>query len=225
MYQRISSIRGVLNTQIVQCRRHFQTQGPYNMASQLNSENISRIAQKEKEITGSDQPVRGGPTAQAQKHSGQPIDTEALRDITKGETKITGEDGPVRRGPTAEAQSIVGQVSILFLPFKGGLDMGKRSINWRQERQGTTSTNGQSHSGNLDPSTISRINEAESDITGTRQPLAGGPTAQAQRHANESLNSQNLHDITAGEKTITGGERLKGGPTATAQSELGKSRT
>ena len=89
------------------------------MASQLNSENISRITEKEKEITGSDQPVKGGPTAQAQKHAGQPIDSDSLRDITKGEKKITGEDGPVKGGPTSEAQSIVGQVSPFLLSFVG----------------------------------------------------------------------------------------------------------
>ena len=99
-----------------------------------------------------------------------------------------------------------------------------RKINKIQERQGSSRTNDQSHTGKLDSSTISSINEAESEITGTREPVAGGPTAQAQRHANEPLNSQNLHDITTGEKKITGGERVKGGPTATAQSELGKSR-
>jgi hypothetical protein len=40
------------------------------MAANLNSENISKITQKEKEITGHDGPVRGGPTAQAQRHAG-----------------------------------------------------------------------------------------------------------------------------------------------------------
>ena len=76
----------------------------------------------------------------------------------------------------------------------------------------------------LDSATISSITEAEKKITGSDEPVKGGPTAQAQRHANEPINSQNLHDITEGEKKITGGQRVKGGPTATAQSELGKSR-
>ena len=79
-------------------------------------------------------------------------------------------------------------------------------------------------SGKLDSSTISKITAAEKDITGSDQPVRGGPTAQAQKHANEPINSENLHDITEGEKKITGGERTKGGPTAAAQSELGKSR-
>lgn len=35
---------------------------------------------------------------------------------------------------------------------------------------------------------------------------------------------KNLHDITEGEKKMTGGERVPGGPTSTAQSELSKSR-
>lgn len=56
-------------------------------------------------------------------------------------------------------------------------------------------------------------------------PVEGGPTAQAQRHAGEPIGSGNLHDITEGEKKITGETgAIKGGPTAAAQSELGKSR-
>lgn len=56
----------------------------------LNSENISKITEAEKQITGSDQPVKGGPTAQAQSHVGETINSETLSDITKGEKKITG---------------------------------------------------------------------------------------------------------------------------------------
>ena len=81
------------------------------------------------------------------------------------------------------------------------------------------------HSGKLDSATISAINEAEAELTGNKQPMAGGPTSQAQSHAGEEINSQNLHDITEGEKKVTGGERVAGGPTATAQSELSKSRS
>lgn len=54
--------------------------------------------------------------------------------------------------------------------------------------------------------------------------MPGGPTAQAQKHVGEKISSENLSDITAGEKAITGGERIKGGPTSTAQSELSKSQ-
>lgn len=53
--------------------------------------------------------------------------------------------------------------------------------------------------------------------------MKGGPSAQAQKHANQPITSEALHDITEGEKKITGGERVKGGPTSAAQSELGKS--
>ena len=49
-------------------------------------------------------------------------------------------------------------------------------------------------------------------------------TAQAQSHAGEPINSQSLHDITEGEKKITGGDRIKGGPTSAAQSILGQAR-
>lgn len=64
----------------------------YNMAQNpiLDSENISKITEAEKKITNSDQPVRSGPTAQAQSHAGEPIDSQTLSDITKGEKKITG---------------------------------------------------------------------------------------------------------------------------------------
>lgn len=61
-------------------------------------------------------------------------------------------------------------------------------------------------------------------MTGEHQPTKGGPTAQAQKHAGEPITSEALHDITEGEKKVSGGDRVKGGPTSTAQSELGKSR-
>lgn len=82
----------------------------------------------------------------------------------------------------------------------------------------------ETHSGKLDSETISRITHAESQLTGQAEPIAGGPTAQAQKHAGEPINSQTLHDITEGEKKVAG-DRVKGGPTATAQSELSKSRS
>jgi hypothetical protein len=76
----------------------------------------------------------------------------------------------------------------------------------------------------LDRETISKITEKEKKITGQDDPVRGGPTAQAQKHTGEPITGQALHDITEGEKKITGGERVKGGPTSTAQSELAKSR-
>jgi hypothetical protein len=81
----------------------------------------------------------------------------------------------------------------------------------------------QDHSGKLDSSTISAITAAERELTGKAQPVKGGPTAQAQKHAGESITSEALSDITAGEKKVAG-DRVQGGPTATAQSELAKSR-
>jgi hypothetical protein len=77
----------------------------------------------------------------------------------------------------------------------------------------------------LDSSTISKIIDAEKKITGNEKPAPDGPTARAQRHAGEPITSQALHDITEGEKKVSGGERVKGGPTSTAQSELAKSRS
>jgi hypothetical protein len=77
----------------------------------------------------------------------------------------------------------------------------------------------------LDSSTISKITDAEKNMTGDDQPAPGGPTARAQQHAGEPITSQALHDITEGEKEVSGGERVRGGPTSVAQSEFGKSRS
>lgn len=71
--------------------------------------------------------------------------------------------------------------------------------------------------------TVSSVTNAEKGITGQEDPVEGGPTAQAQKHTGEPINSQVLHDITEGEKKITDNAPVKGGPTAAAQSELGKS--
>lgn len=75
------------------------------MAATLNSETISKITEKEKEITGRDGPVKGGPTAKAQSHVGQQIDSQTIRAINDGEQKITGGE-TLKAGPTAEAQSM-----------------------------------------------------------------------------------------------------------------------
>jgi hypothetical protein len=76
----------------------------------------------------------------------------------------------------------------------------------------------------LDSETISTITDAEKKITGNEGSARDGPTAQAQRHANERIGSEALGDITAGEKRVTG-DKVKGGPTSTAQSALAKSRS
>lgn len=80
------------------------------MASHLNSSTISNLTEKEKELTGSDRPVKGGPTAQAQKHAGEKVTGSAVSDITQGERKITGQDAPLQGGPAATAQSHLAQV-------------------------------------------------------------------------------------------------------------------
>ncbi|EXJ62179.1 hypothetical protein A1O7_02612 [Cladophialophora yegresii CBS 114405] len=169
----------------------------------LNSENISKITEAEKKITNSDEVVKGGPTAQAQSHAGEPINSQTLHDITEGEKKTTGGER-IKGGPTSTAQSILAR-----------------------ERNGTSSnTDNTPATGTLDSSTISKITDAEKGLSGSANPIAGGPTAQAQKHANEPINHDTLHDITEGEKKVTGGARpVAGGPTATAQSELNKSRS
>jgi hypothetical protein len=77
----------------------------------------------------------------------------------------------------------------------------------------------------MDSNVISKITQAEKKMTGQDEPAQGGPTAQAQSHANQPITSDVLHDITEGEKKVGGNERpMRGGPTATAQSELSKGR-
>jgi hypothetical protein len=73
-------------------------------SGRLDTETMRKITEKEKEITGQDGPTRGGPTAKAQQHAGEPITSQALHDITEGEKKITGGER-VKGGPTSAAQS------------------------------------------------------------------------------------------------------------------------
>lgn len=82
-------------------------------SNKLNSETISNITGLEKEVTGKDQPVKGGPTAQAQKHAGETANSSAVSDITRGEQKITGAEGPLKGGPAAMAQSMATSVGFL----------------------------------------------------------------------------------------------------------------
>ncbi|RYP63507.1 hypothetical protein DL770_009373 [Monosporascus sp. CRB-9-2] len=161
----------------------------------LDGPTISNITTKEKQITGEARPVKGGPTAQAQKHTGETITDATVSAIAGGENTITHEDAPRADGPTAFVESLASG----------------------QEAPATTVQ----HTGKLDDSTISAIAEAEKRITGQDGLVEGGPTAQAQKHAGEPINRATLHDITEGEKTITHEvSAVKGGPTATAQSEL-----
>jgi hypothetical protein len=89
----------------------FHSQPSFKMAATLNSETISKITEKEKQITGQDEVVKGGPTAQAQSHVGEAIGSQQLHDITEGEKKITGGER-IKGGPTAAAQSILSQVCL-----------------------------------------------------------------------------------------------------------------
>ncbi|KAL0567945.1 hypothetical protein V5O48_014041, partial [Marasmius crinis-equi] len=160
---------------------------PTNPNPTLDAAKISEITQREKELTGQDAPVKGGPAANAQKHTGEPLGGDVVSDIAKGEANLTG-GGTVAGGPAAFAQS--------------------------------QATRANAHSGRIDSTTLHNITQAEKELTGADAPVRGGPTAQAQKHVGEELNSQNLHDIHIGEQKVTGmtGEGpVKGGPTATAQ--------
>jgi hypothetical protein len=77
------------------------------MASKVDSEMMSKMTEEEKKITGQNNPVKGGPTAQTQKHANRPLNSEVIRDIMKGEEKITGDSNPMQPGPTSTAQSIL----------------------------------------------------------------------------------------------------------------------
>jgi hypothetical protein len=74
----------------------------------LDSSTLHDITEAEKDITGQNRPVQGGPTAKAQQHANEPITSEALHDITEGEKKITGGER-VKGGPTSQAQSELGK--------------------------------------------------------------------------------------------------------------------
>lgn len=74
----------------------------------LDSSTLHEITEAEKNITGQQRPVKGGPTAKAQQHANEPITSEALHDITEGEKKITGGER-VKGGPTSQAQSELGK--------------------------------------------------------------------------------------------------------------------
>ncbi|CAI6333817.1 unnamed protein product [Periconia digitata] len=193
----------IRSTAFTQSRRSFSITSRIMAAQTVDSDFISKITAAEKLITNKDDPVQGGPTAQAQSHAGQQLTSQVIHDITMGERKISGSEKPIQGGPTSIAQSILTQIS----------------------KSANSASQGSSASGVLDSSTISKITEKEKELTGQDGPVPGGPTAKAQQHAGENISSQSLHDITEGEKKVTGGERVKGGPTAAAQSELGKSRS
>ncbi|KAK7744702.1 hypothetical protein SLS62_010121 [Diatrype stigma] len=181
----------------------------------LDGPTISNITNKEKEITGEPCPVKGGPTAQAQKHSGEPITSETVSAVADGEKKVVGGDGPRAGGPAAYVQGLA--IAAVVQRPRALLQFIADFI--------TIPALQSQHTGKLDGSTISAIADAEKRITGKNDVVKGGPTAQAQKHAGEPINSLNLHDITEGEKAITHQATVvKGGPTATAQSELSKSR-
>lgn len=192
----------VRSTTSIQSRLNFSSTARIMVSATVDSDFISQITAAEKLITKQDEPMKGGPTAAAQSHAGQKLTSQVIHDITEGEKTVSGLSDPLKSGPTSIAQSIFTQLS-----------------------SSSGSNTGSSASGVLDSSTISKITEKEKELTGQDRPVQGGPTAKAQQHAGENISSQALHDITEGEKKVTGGERVKGGPTAAAQSELGKSRS
>lgn len=73
--------------------------------------------------------------------------------------------------------------------------------------------------------TISNITHKENQLTGHPEPVEGGPTAQAQKHANEKLDGRVVSDIAKGEESVThNGAPVAGGPASLAQSEAAQAR-
>lgn len=198
--------------------RQFHPQVPQTRfaSTKLDAPTISKITEAEQKLTGQAEPVADGPTAQAQKHAGEKLSASNISDITAGEKNITGKDGPVRGGPTSAAQSILTNHG-----NTGNTGSGRQAQTGGNQSQAGSGRS--QSSGVLDSETISKITDAEKKITGNDEPARGGPTAEAQKHANSPITSGVLSDITAGEKKIAG-DRVKDGPTSVAQSELGKSR-
>ncbi|KAI1629886.1 hypothetical protein EDD37DRAFT_74002 [Exophiala viscosa] len=184
----------------------------------LDSNTISAITEKEKQLTGSDEPAKGGPTAQAQKHAGEPLNSNTISSITQGEKKIAGDR--VAGGPTAAAQSILTKSNQQNNTGNRNNTSNNNNNNINNNAETSSASDGILHG-----DTISNIRKAESEITGLNQPAKGGPTAQAQKHTGEPITSQVLHDITEGEKSVSGqAQAISGGPTAQAQHDLAKSR-
>lgn len=72
----------------------------------VDSHIISEITHKESHLTHQPNPIKGGPTAQAQKHAGDTLsDGHIISDIAKAEEGITHHGGPVPGGPAAFVQS------------------------------------------------------------------------------------------------------------------------
>jgi hypothetical protein len=178
----------------------------------IDSQLADQVAQAETKLKGSEGAAERGPSARLQPYLGKELTAEIIREVHEAEKELTKLDGgPTKGGPTSVLQQVLTTGS-------STKDAASRSAN----SSGADSSSG--HSGTLDSATLSKITAAEKKITGEDHAVKGGPTAKAQTHANEPITSEALHDITEGEKKITGGERVKGGPTSTAQSELGKSR-
>ncbi|KAJ6265025.1 hypothetical protein Dda_1180 [Drechslerella dactyloides] len=201
------------------------------MSSRVDSSAVSKITQAEKDITGLDGPVAGGPTARAQQHAGEAITAGVLHDITEGEKLVMMDGtGPVKDGPTAVAQSELAKAireGEIVPPSRGGpppdspspisLSTTYTMTGEHTVRPNTTAT--------IDPPTISRIHDAERKITGEFDTAPGGPTEAAKRHAGERIDRTVVRDVVEGEKMVTGLDHgVKGGPAGVAQSVLTKSR-
>ncbi|KAK5217876.1 hypothetical protein LTR72_009047 [Exophiala xenobiotica] len=144
----------------------------------LDSETISTITEKEKQLTGSDNPQKGGSTAQAQSHAGEPLNSDIISSITQGEKNIIGDR--VKGGPTATVQSILtksNQGNTMANPTRPLLPLTVSFM----VTQSPTSAKLRKHTGEpINAQVLSDITKGETSISGKDQPLPGGPTAQAQ---------------------------------------------
>lgn len=85
----------------------FHTSNTKLSAVNLTPNTISAITAREKLITDVEGPVEDGPTAQAQKHAGQPLTSAIVSEIMQGEQLLTGLKGPIAGGPAAYVQKLL----------------------------------------------------------------------------------------------------------------------
>ncbi|KAF7453215.1 hypothetical protein PtrSN002B_008728 [Pyrenophora tritici-repentis] len=142
------------------------------MNIQVDPAFISQITAAEKLITGTDEPVKGGPTAKAQQHVGQILTSQVVHDITEGEKLITGTDEPFKGGPTATLSKIN--------------EAEKKLTGEAQPVRGGPTAQAQSHAKEpITSQALHDITEGEKMVTGGER-VKGGPTSTAQSELGKS---------------------------------------
>lgn len=144
------------------------------------------------------------------------VDASFIRKITAAEKTLTHSDEPVEGGPTAIAQAHLGQP--LTAQVISAITAGEKAIIHRYQpaKGGPTS---------VAQRILVRANKERTNNTAHTSTKAKSLPGSVEKQAHhDHPTSQVLHDITVGEKKITGGDRIKGGPTSTVQRELAKAK-